>query len=108
MDPANRREALREARLDIGEGADMLMVKPAVHYMDIISDLRAESHLPIAAYHVSGECAMLLGAIRQGWLEEDAIFETITCLGRAGADVILTYVGRQYARLWRAEMGVNV
>ncbi len=97
MDPANRREALREARLDTEEGADLLMVKPALHYLDIISDLKAESHLPVAAYHVSGECAMLLGAIERGWLDADAIAETITCLGRAGADVILTYVARQYA-----------
>lgn len=97
MDPANRREALREARLDTEEGADMLMVKPALHYLDIISDLKSESHLPVAAYHVSGECAMLLGAIQRGWLDEEAIAETITCLGRAGADVILTYVARQYA-----------
>ena len=97
MDPANRREALREMRLDIAEGADMVMVKPALHYLDIISDLKHESHLPVAAYHVSGECAMLLGAIQRGWLSEDAITETITSLGRAGADVIITYVARQYA-----------
>ncbi len=99
MDPANRREALREMRLDIEEGADMVMVKPALHYLDIISDLKAESHLPVAAYHVSGECAMLLGAIQRGWLNEDAIAETITSLGRAGADVIITYVARQYATM---------
>ena len=97
MDPANRREALREAYLDAQEGADMLMVKPALHYLDIISDLKANTKLPIAAYHVSGECAMLLGAIERGWLDADAIAETITCLGRGGADVIITYVARQYA-----------
>ena len=97
MDPANRREALREARLDAEEGADMLMVKPALHYLDVISDLRRESQLPVAAYHVSGECAMLLGAIERGWLGAEAIVETITCLGRAGADVIVTYVAREYA-----------
>ncbi len=101
MDPANRREALREAALDTQEGADMLMVKPALHYLDVISDLKAVSHLPIAAYHVSGECAMLLGAVERGWLDEEAIFETITCLGRAGADVIITYVGRRYAEVVR-------
>ena len=96
MDPANRREALREARLDTEEGADVLMVKPALHYLDVISDLRQNSSLPVAAYHVSGECAMLLGAIQRGWLDREAIAETITCLGRAGADVIITYVARQY------------
>lgn len=96
MDPANRREALREAFLDAQEGADILMVKPAVHYMDIISDLRQNTQLPICCYHVSGECAMLLGAIERGWLDESAIFETITSLGRAGADMIITYVGRRY------------
>jgi porphobilinogen synthase len=96
MDPANRREALLEAHLDASEGADMLMVKPAVHYMDIISDLRQNTHLPIACYHVSGECAMLLGAIERGWLDEEAIAETITSLGRAGADVLITYVARRY------------
>ena len=99
MDPANRREALREALLDAQEGADMLMVKPALHYMDIISDLKRESNLPIACYHVSGECAMLLGAIERGWLAEEAIAETITGLGRAGADVIITYVARRYVAL---------
>ena len=96
MDPANRREALREALLDTEEGADVLMVKPALHYLDVISDLRQNSTLPIACYHVSGECAMLLGAIERGWLSTDAIAETITSLGRAGADVIITYVARQY------------
>ena len=99
MDPANRREALREARLDLAEGADMLMVKPGLHYLDIISDLKAHSDVPVVAYHVSGECAMLLGAIERGWLSRDAISETITCLGRAGADVIITYVARQYLEL---------
>ncbi len=79
----------------------MLIVKPALHYLDIISDLKHESHLPVAAYHVSGECAMLLGAIQRGWLDEEAIVETITCLGRAGADAILTYVARQYAAAYR-------
>ncbi len=99
MDPANRREAMREAILDTQEGADMLMVKPALHYLDVISDLKQNTHLPIACYHVSGECAMLLGAIERGWLEEEAIVETITSLGRAGADVIITYVARRYVAL---------
>ena len=96
MDPANRREALREARLDAEEGADVLMVKPALHYLDVVSDLRVNSALPVACYHVSGECAMLLGAVERGWLAEEAIAETVTCLGRAGADVIITYVARRY------------
>ena len=100
MDPANRREALREAALDELEGADMVMVKPALHYLDVVSDLRQNTSLPVAAYHVSGECAMLLGAVERGWLDEEAIFETVTCLGRAGADVIVTYVGRRYAELY--------
>ena len=97
MDPANRREALRELRHDIAEGADMVMVKPALHYLDVISDVRAHGHLPVVAYHVSGECSMLMNAIRQGYLGDDAIAETITCIGRAGADVIITYLARQYA-----------
>lgn len=101
MDPANRREALREAFLDTQEGADMLMVKPALHYLDIISDLKQHCDLPISAYHVSGECAMLLGAVERGWLDEEAIFETVTCLGRAGTDVLITYVGRQYAQMYK-------
>ena len=103
MDPANRREALREMRLDVEEGADFVMVKPALHYLDVISDLRAGSEIPVAAYHVSGECAMLLGAIERGWLSEEAIAETIVSLGRAGADVIITYVARQYAEGYRGE-----
>ena len=101
MDPANRREAMREALLDVEEGADILMVKPAVHDMDIISDLRQNTNLPICCYHVSGECAMLLGAIERGWLEETAIHETITSLGRAGANMIITYLARRYVALMK-------
>ncbi len=100
MDPANRREALREGELDTREGADFLMVKPALHYLDIIRELKNASHLPIAAYHVSGECAMLLAACRQGWLDYDtAMPETLLSIRRAGADVILTYFAKDYARL---------
>ncbi len=99
MNPANRREALIEAGLDAAEGADFLMVKPALHYMDIISDLKQNSDLPIAAYHVSGECAMLLAACRNGWLNFDkAMPETLIGLKRAGADVILTYFAKDYAK----------
>jgi len=92
MDPANRREALREAQLDVAEGADMLMVKPALAYLDIISDLKQNTHLPIAAYQVSGEYAMIKAAAERGWLSERAAFvESLTSIKRAGADVILSY-----------------
>ena len=102
MDPANRREALREAELDALEGADYLMVKPALHYMDIISDLKETSHLPIVCYHVSGECAMLLAAAEKGWLDyETAMPETLLSLRRAGADVIITYFAKDYAAWYR-------
>jgi porphobilinogen synthase len=102
MDPTNRREALREAALDEAEGADMLMVKPALHYLDIISDLKANSNLPIAAYHVSGECAMLLAACQNGWLDYERMLpETLQSIHRAGADIILTYLALDYARWFR-------
>jgi len=98
MNPANRREALLEAELDTAEGADMLMVKPALHYLDVISDLKASSPLPIAAYHVSGECAMLTAACRNGWLDyEKAMPEALLSIRRAGADVILTYFAKDFA-----------
>jgi porphobilinogen synthase len=99
MNPANQREALVEATLDTAEGADMLMVKPALHYMDVIQLLKNNSDLPIAAYHVSGECAMLLAACRNGWLDyERAMPETLISLRRAGADVILTYFAKDFAQ----------
>jgi porphobilinogen synthase len=100
MDPANRREALREARLDAEEGADYLMVKPAVHYMDIISDLKVNFMLPVVCYHVSGECAMLMAAAEKGWLDlSTGISETLLALKRAGADLIITYFAVDYARI---------
>ncbi len=100
MDPANKREALLEAELDILEGADMLMVKPALHYLDVIHLLKSECTLPIAAYHVSGECAMLLAACRNGWLEyEQAMPETLLAIHRAGADIILSYFAKDFARM---------
>lgn len=103
MNPANRREALIEAELDTLEGADMLMVKPALHYLDVIHTLKQTSALPIAAYHVSGECAMLLAACRNGWLDYNkAMPETLIGIRRAGADVILTYFAKDYA-LWLAD-----
>jgi porphobilinogen synthase len=100
MNPANKREALIEAELDTAEGADMLMVKPALHYLDVIAALKASSNLPIAAYHVSGECAMLLAACRNGWLDYNkAMPETLLSIRRAGADVILTYFAKDYAKM---------
>jgi porphobilinogen synthase len=102
MDPANVREALREARLDEEEGADMLMVKPGGPYLDVIRALREATTLPVAAYQVSGEYAMLKAAAQCGWLEEErVVLESLLALRRAGADVILTYYARQAAR-WLA------
>lgn len=99
MDPANRREARREARLDLAEGADILMVKPALPYLDVISDLRAATDRPIAAYQVSGEYAMLKAAGRLGWLDEArALTECALAIRRAGADLIFTYAARDLAR----------
>ena len=106
MDPANRREAILEAELDEDEGADMLMVKPALHYLDIIRDLRNNTELPVAAYHVSGECAMLWAACQNGWLDyEKAMPETLLSIHRAGADIILTYYAKEYAQLWKDRAG---
>ncbi len=103
MDPANRREALREARLDIHEGADILMVKPALAYLDILSDLRRETDYPLAAYHVSGEYAMLKAAAANGWLDERAAtVEIMTTIKRAGADLILTYAAGDLCRWLRS------
>lgn len=98
MNPANRREALLEAKLDAEEGADFLMVKPALSYLDIIKLLRDNSTLPIAAYNVSGEYAMIKAAHKQGWLDgERAMVEVLTSIKRAGADVILTYFAKEMA-----------
>ncbi|MDH3392802.1 MAG: porphobilinogen synthase [Desulfobulbaceae bacterium] len=99
MDPANTREAMREATLDVDEGADILMVKPAVAYLDIISRLRDEFDLPIAAYHVSGEYAMIKAAAANGWIDEERVMaETLLSIRRAGADIILTYFAKDMAR----------
>ncbi|WP_281196081.1 porphobilinogen synthase [Halorubrum sp. F4] len=98
MDPANRREALREARLDAEEGADVLMVKPGLPYLDIVSDLRREFDRPIAAYNVSGEYAMLHAAAEKGWLDlETVAHESLVSLKRAGADLIVTYFAEDLA-----------
>jgi len=102
MDPANSREALREATLDVDEGADILMVKPAVAYLDIISRLRDEFDLPIAAYHVSGEYALIKAAAEKGWIDEKRVMaETLLSIRRAGADMIITYFAKDMARLLR-------
>ena len=99
MDPANVREAVREVRLDIIEGADMVMVKPAATYLDVIARIRQETELPLVAYHVSGEYAMLKAAAERGWLDErTAALETLTAIRRAGADLIITYHAEAAAR----------
>ena len=103
MDPANGREALREVALDAAEGADMLMVKPAGAYLDIIREVRARYDLPLAAYQVSGEYAMLKAAVQNGWLDERrAALESLIAIKRAGADMIITYYAKDAAR-WIAE-----
>ena len=99
MNPANKLEALREMEEDTLEGADFLMVKPALHYLDVIQSLKNNSTLPIAAYHVSGECAMLIAACKNGWLDfEKAMPETLLSIKRAGADIILTYFAKEFAK----------
>lgn len=106
QDPANGRESLIEAALDAAEGADMLMVKPGMPYLDVIRRLKDYSPLPIAAYHVSGEYAMIKAACQKGWLNErDVVLETLTCFKRAGADIILTYYAKQAAQ-WIKEDGL--
>src|SRR5215472_2699657 len=100
MDGANLREAMREIALDIKEGADMIMVKPAMPYLDVIAEARRRFEVPIAAYQVSGEYAMLQAAIRNGWLDRDrVILESLTSIRRAGAQIILTYFAKDAARL---------
>ena len=103
MDPANAREAAREIALDVAEGADMVMVKPAVAYLDVIAAARDAVDVPVAAYHVSGEYSMLKAAAERGWLDERAgALETLTSISRAGADLILTYYAEDAAR-WLSE-----
>ncbi len=99
MDPANGAEALREVELDIAEGADIVMVKPAITYLDVIARVKDAFNFPTAAYHVSGEYAMLKAAARNGWIDEPrAMLETLTAIRRAGADIIITYYAREAAR----------
>ena len=103
MDPANKREALREAELDMAEGADMLMIKPALCYLDVIHVVKEYSDIPVTAYNVSGEYAMLKAAVQKGWLDYDkAMPEMLLSIKRAGADAILTYFAKDYARMVRS------
>ena len=98
MDPANGREALVEVALDIAEGADMVMVKPALAYLDVVAEVRATFDVPVAAYHVSGEYAMAKAAAQLGWIDGDAVaLEILLAIKRAGADMILTYFAREFA-----------
>jgi porphobilinogen synthase len=100
MDPGNWREALREVALDVAEGADLLMVKPAVPYLDIVRLIRDRFDLPLAAYHVSGEYAMIKAAAERGWVDEErVVLETLLCIRRAGADLVLTYFAKDAAAL---------
>jgi porphobilinogen synthase len=102
MDPANGREALRELALDLAEGADMVMVKPALTNLDVIAAVRAACDVPVAAYQVSGEYAMIKAASERGWIDEDRlIIESLTAIRRAGADLVLTYFAERAARLCR-------
>ena len=100
MDPANRREAMKEVMLDVEENADIVMVKPAMPYLDIISDVKRNTLLPVAAYNVSGEYAMVNAAAKMGWIDrENAMMEMLICIKRAGADIILTYFAKDAAKL---------
>lgn len=102
MDPANRLEAIREARSDVEEGADFLMVKPALSYLDVIRDIRNEFDLPVVAYNVSGEYAMVKAAAQNGWIDEQQlVMEMLTSMKRAGAEIILTYFAKDIAAVLR-------
>ena len=103
QDPANRREGALEARLDEAQGADLVMVKPAGYYLDVLADVAAQSSVPVAAYQVSGEYAMIAAAAQRGWLDgPEALAESVTAIARAGADVILTYAALELAGRWQA------
>jgi porphobilinogen synthase len=100
MDPANRLEAIKEASLDLQQGADILMVKPALSYLDIIREVKDQFDVPIAAYNVSGEYAMVKAAAAKGWIDgEKVMMEKLISMKRAGADIILTYHAKEAARL---------
>jgi porphobilinogen synthase len=103
MDPANAREALREVALDIEEGADIIMVKPAIAYLDVIRQVREHFNVPVGAYNVSGEYAMVKAAVRNGWLDEQrVVLEILTGIQRAGAEIVLTYHAKDVARWLKA------
>jgi porphobilinogen synthase len=103
MDPANAREALREVALDLEEGADMIMVKPALPYLDIVQRVRDAFDVPVAAYNVSGEYSMVKAAARNGWIDEKrVVLEILTGIQRAGAGIILTYHAKDAARWLKA------
>jgi porphobilinogen synthase len=109
LDPANRREGMREALIDIDEGADVVMVKPAGSYLDVLADVAAESIVPVWAYQVSGEYAMIEAAAANGWIDRDrAIAESITSIRRAGADAVLTYYASELARTLNLQAGTGV
>ncbi|HLI24714.1 MAG TPA: porphobilinogen synthase [Acidimicrobiales bacterium] len=100
QDPRNRREARREVELDVAEGADMVMVKPALAYLDVIADIRSRTEVPVAAYHVSGEYAMIKAAAERGWVDGAAVgLEHVTAIKRAGADLVITYLAGELAEL---------
>jgi porphobilinogen synthase len=102
MDPANAGEALREARLDVQEGADILIVKPALPYLDVLRTIKDDTGVPVAAYNVSGEYSMLKAAAAAGWLDEQsAVLEALTSIRRAGADMIITYHAKEAAEWLR-------
>jgi porphobilinogen synthase len=103
QDPANRRESMREVRLDVEEGADLVMVKPAMGYLDVLRDTADSVDVPVAAYQVSGEYAMVEAAAARGWIDRDrAVLESVTSIHRAGADIVLTYWAAELAR-WISE-----
>lgn len=105
MDPANADEAIREVRHDLEEGADIVMVKPALAYMDVIRRVKDEFGCPVAAYNVSGEYSMVKAAAQNGWIDEKrVVMEILTGIKRAGADVVITYHAREAARWLRDEM----
>jgi porphobilinogen synthase len=100
MDPANGREAMREIELDLEEGADMIMIKPAMPYLDLIARARDRFDVPLAAYQVSGEFSMIMAAARNGWIDQErAMLESLTSIRRAGADFILTYFAKPAAKV---------
>ena len=99
MDPANSNEAIKESLLDTEEGADCLMVKPAMPYLDILTRVKEITYLPVAAYQVSGEYAMLKEAVNKGLLDEKAIYESLLSIKRAGADIIITYFAKELPEL---------